>query len=119
MAEAIFGFLYQVAVTVSGFIARIFSGILGSYVESKVIGSLEEYVNPTKKLEKRIGELQKEKWFADLESDFRYGHIIWNNSRVKEVLMDDKTFPPLLKWPDEQKKFTQLVIEEHRKFVSR
>lgn len=119
MAEAVFGFLYQVAVYIVGIITRVFVWLFGSYVERKLENVLEEHLDPKKKLEKPIGKLRTEKWFRDMEDDYRYGYIIWNNGAVEKYLLDEENIPMLLKLPEEQMKFTQLVMHEHRKFVGR
>ena len=119
MAEAIFGLLYQAAAFVLGILTRLAAWLLGSFFEEKLSGVLEESYDPKKKLEQQIGKLHGEQWFNELEADYRYGYIIWNNSKVEKYLADDENISLLLKLPESQAEFSQLVIHEHRKFIAR
>lgn len=119
MAEAFFAVLYQIGVFITGMITSVFKWIFGSWVEGKIENVLEDKLDSKKKLEKPIGILRSEQWFADLENDYRYGYIIWNNFKVEKYLLNEEHIPLLLKLPEEQEKFTQLVMEEHKKFVGR
>lgn len=65
-----------------------------------------------------IRELNKEPWFQDLMSDFRYSHIILNSIEVEKFLIKEGNFE-LLKTDDETRKaFIDLVKEQHKKYVS-
>ena len=119
MAEAIFGFLYQAAAFLLNVLSRLAIGLAGAFVEEKVEAVLEESFDPKKKLEKQIAKLGAEKWFRDLEADYRYGYIIWNSGKVGKYLADDENISLLLKLPEKRAEFTRLVLQEHRKFVAR
>lgn len=119
MAETIFGLLYQAAMFVLGILSRLAMWLLGSFFEEKLSSVLEDSYDPKKKLERQIGKLQGEHWFNELEADYRYGYIIWNNGKVEKYLSDDENISLLLKLPEAQMQFAQLVKGEHRKFVDR
>lgn len=119
MAESVFAILYQIGVFITGIITSVFKGLFGSWIESKIGNVLEDKLDIKKKLEKPIGTLRSEQWFADLENDYRYGYIIWNNSKVAAYLLNEENLPLLLKLPEEQENFKQLVMGEHKKFVGR
>jgi hypothetical protein len=82
-----------------------------------VADALLFFYNPKSKLEKNIDILGNEKWFSKLKDDYRYSHIIWNNRKVKRILVKSENIELLLKNETEREKFIQLVEKEHRKFV--
>lgn len=112
MAEFLLGVLYQVAAA----IGRILVWVLSDLVGNKICGSIEGYFTNESKLEKNVKLLAKEKWFIELANDFRYSHIIWHNNRVGRYLRDDSNIRLLKKHEEEQRKFIEMVKQEHKKF---
>ena len=76
------------------------------------------FVTPRRRLEKNVELLKKEPWFAELEDDFRYNHIIWNNGKVIRYLALNSHIDKLLKDDDEKEKFKKMVTYEHIKFIT-
>ena len=73
---------------------------------------------PKSKLEKNIDKLRNEKWFSTLYGDYRYSYIIWHNRKVKRFLIKSENVELLTKNEQEQEKFTNLIKQEHSKFVA-
>ena len=84
-----------------------------------LLGSLLEWIIPTpkSKLEKHIEELKSEDWFFQLNQDYRYNYIIWNNRKVKRFLGRPQNIKILKSNEEEKEKFIRLVMQEHEKFV--
>ncbi|MFD1032307.1 hypothetical protein [Metaplanococcus flavidus] len=77
------------------------------------------FVTPQKRLEKNVKVLKNERWFAELEDDFRYNHLIWNNRTVIRYLALNSNVDKLLKDDDDEKaKFKKLLTYEHVKFIT-
>lgn len=71
-----------------------------------------------KRLEQNIRTLKKEPWFAELEDDFRYNHMIWNNRKVMRYLALNNTVDKLIKDDNEKARFKKLLVYEHVKFIT-
>lgn len=71
-----------------------------------------------KRLEKNVRILKQDPWFAELENDFRYNHLIWNNRKVTRYLGLDHNVERLLKDDDEKVKFKKVLTYEHVKFIT-
>jgi hypothetical protein len=84
-----------------------------------LLGGLLEWIIPTpkSKLEKHIEELKSEDWFFQLDQDYRYNYIIWNNRKVKRFLGRPQNIKILKSNEEEKEKFIRLVMQEHEKFV--
>ena len=76
------------------------------------------FFNPQKKLQKNVGVLKSDPWFAELEDDFRYNHLIWNNRKVMRYLALTSNVEKLLKDDDEKTRFKKLLTYEHIKFIT-
>ncbi|WP_422122564.1 hypothetical protein DHX103_12250 [Planococcus sp. X10-3] len=76
------------------------------------------FFTPRRRLEKNVKVLKHDKWFADLEDDFRYNHLIWNNRKVIRYLAVNSNVAKLLKDDDEKAKFKKLLTYEHVKFIT-
>src|SRR5690606_28735808 len=74
--------------------------------------------SPRRKLEKNVAILNEDPWFAELEHDFRYNHLIWNNRKVVRYLSLSSNVDKLLKDSDEKAKFKKLLTYEHIKFIT-
>lgn len=73
---------------------------------------------PTSKFEKNVDKLKQEDWFVTLEKDYRYNYIIWNNRKIKSYLIKSSNLELLIENEQEQKKFTELIKQEHLKFIT-
>lgn len=76
------------------------------------------FFTPKRRLEKNVRLLKKEQWFAELEDDFRYNHLIWNNLKVIRYLGLPNNVEKLMKDDDEKAKFKKLLTYEHVKFIT-
>lgn len=76
------------------------------------------FFTPKKRLEKNIRLLKKDQWFAELEDDFRYNHLIWNNRKITRYLGLPNNVEKLIKDDDEKSKFKKLLTYEHVKFIT-
>lgn len=76
------------------------------------------FFTPKRRLEKNVGILKNDPWFAELEDDFRYNHLIWNNRKVTRYLGLNSNVDKLLKNNDEKAKFKKLLTYEHVKFIT-
>ncbi len=76
------------------------------------------FFTPHRRLEKNIRFLKEEPWFAELENDFRYNHLIWNNRKVMRYLGISRNVEKLAKDDDERMKFRKLLTYEHVKFIT-
>lgn len=76
------------------------------------------FFTPKTRLEKNVGILKNDPWFAVLEDDFRYNHLIWNNRKVTRYLGLNRNVDKLLKDDDEKAKFKKLLTYEHIKFIT-
>lgn len=76
------------------------------------------FFTPKKRLEKNVRILKTDPWFAELEDDFRYNHLIWNNRKVTRYLGLNSNIDKLLKHDDEKVKFKKLLTFEHIKFIT-
>ncbi|MDX1699230.1 MAG: hypothetical protein R3250_01370 [Melioribacteraceae bacterium] len=72
---------------------------------------------PKSKFDKNVEKLKQEEWFSNLEQDYRYNYIIWNSRKVKRYIAKSSNLAILLKDNQEQKKFTELIKQEHIKFA--
>jgi hypothetical protein len=79
---------------------------------------VEAFFSPKSNLGENVEKLKQEEWFAALEEDFRYNYIIWNNRKVERYLASSTNLAMLLNDDQEQKKFTELIIQEHIKFTT-
>ena len=113
MAEWLLWLLYQVV----AIIGRILGFFVSELAANKICSSIENYFTNDSKLEKNVKQLAGEQWFEELAKDFRYSHIIWNNNRVARYLSDDSNILLLKKHEEEQRKFIEMVKQEHRKFA--
>lgn len=113
MVEWFLWLLYQAA----ALIGRILGFFVSELAADKICSAIENYFTNETKLEKNVKELVGQKWFDELANDFRYSHIIWNNNRVGRFLSDDSNIRLLKKHEEEQRKFIELIKEEHRKFA--
>ena len=73
---------------------------------------------PESKFEKNVEKLKDEDWFVTLNEDYRYNYIIWNNSKVKRFISKSNNLNMLLIDDVEQKRFIELIKQEHLKFIS-
>jgi len=69
------------------------------------------------KFQKNINRLMKEPWFCELEKDFRYEYIIYQNSRVKRFLSSEKNIKMITSMDEERENFINLIREEHVRFI--
>jgi len=76
------------------------------------------FFTPKKRLEKNVGILKNDPWFAELEDDFRYNHLIWNNRKVTRYLGLNRNVDKILKDDDEKAKFKKILTYEHVKFIT-
>lgn len=76
------------------------------------------FFTPQKRLEKNIRLLKKDQWFAELEDDFRYNHLIWNNRKIIRYLGLPSNVGKLIEDDDEKAKFKKLLTYEHVKFIT-
>lgn len=76
------------------------------------------FFTPKKRLEKNVMILKTDSWFAQLEDDFRYNHLIWNNRKIIRYLGLRSNVDKLLKDDDEKAKFKKLLTYEHVKFIT-
>lgn len=76
------------------------------------------FFTPKKRLEKNIRLLKRDQWFAELEDDFRYNHLIWNNRKVTRYLGLSNNVEKLIKDDNEKAKFKKLLTYEHVKFIT-
>jgi hypothetical protein len=74
-------------------------------------------VTTKSKLEKNIDKLRNEKWFSSLIQDARYEYVIWNNRKVKRILVKVENVDLFIGSEQEREKFINLVKQEHKKFV--
>ena len=70
------------------------------------------------KFEKHVEKLKQEDWFVTLEKDYRYNYIIWNNRKIKRYLIKSSNLDRLIENDQEQKMFTELILQEHIKFIT-
>jgi hypothetical protein len=82
-----------------------------------IANALLFFYTPKTKLEKSMDKLRDEKWFSTLMDDYRYSYIIWNNRKVKRILVKPGNVEILMKSETEREKFIRLVEMEHKKFV--
>jgi hypothetical protein len=82
-----------------------------------IANALLFFYTPKSKLEKNIDKLRNEIWFSTLMDDYRYSYIIWNNRKVKRLLIKPENIEILMKNEIEREKFIRIVEIEHRKFV--
>ncbi|WP_416144509.1 hypothetical protein [Planococcus koreensis] len=113
MVEWFLGVLYQVVAA----IGRFLGWVVLDMAAHKICRSIESYFTNESKLEKNVKLLAEEQWFVELTNDFRYSHIIWHNNRVGRYLRDDSNIRLLRKHEEEQKKFIEMVKQEHKKFA--
>lgn len=113
MVEWFLGVLYQVVAA----IGRFLGWVVLDMAANKIWGSIETYFTNDTKLEKNLKRLAGEQWFDELANDFRYSHIIWNNNWVVRYLSEDANVDVLKKDKEEQRKFIEMVKQEHRKFA--
>ena len=73
---------------------------------------------PKSKFEKNVDKLKQEEWFVTLDEDYRYNYIIWNNRKIKRYLIKSSNVDRLIENDQEQKKFTELIEQEHLKFIT-
>ena len=73
---------------------------------------------PKSKFEKNVDKLKQEDWFVTLEEDYRYNYIIWNNRKIKRYLIKSSNLDRLIENKQEQKEFTELIKQEHLKFIT-
>jgi len=73
---------------------------------------------PKSKLEKNVDKLKQKDWFVTLEKDYRYNYIIWNNRKIKRYLIKSSNLENLIENEQVQKKFTELIKQEHLKFIT-
>lgn len=113
MAEFLLAVLYQAAAV----IGRLLGFFVSELAASKINNAIEDFFTNDTKLEKNVKLLAEEKWFIELANDFRYSHIIWHNNRVGRYLRDDSNIRLLKKHEEEQRKFIEMVKQEHKKFA--
>lgn len=113
IAELLLAVLYQAAVA----IGRLLGFFVSELAASKISNAIEDFFTNDTKLEKNVKLLAEEKWFIELADDFRYSHIIWHNNRVGRYLKEDSNIPLLKKHEEEQRKFIEMVKQEHKKFA--
>lgn len=113
MAEWVLGVLYQIVAA----IGRILGWFVSELVADKICHKIEYYFTDETKLEKNVKMLAGQKWFDELTKDYRYSYIIWNNKRISRYLCENTNIRLLEKHEEEQKKFIDMVKQEHRKFA--
>ena len=113
MAEFLLWILYQFVAA----IGRLLGLFVSELAANKITNAIEDYFTNDSKLEKNVKRLAGEQWFDELANDFRYSHIIWNNNRVARYLSDDSNILLLKKHEEEQRKFIEMVKQEHRSFA--
>ena len=96
----------------------LISDFIGDLI-GDLLGGLLEAIIPTSrsKLEKNMDELRGEEWFLQLDNDIRYNYILWHNNKVKRILKKPENIKILKSSEEERRKFIELVIKEHKKFV--
>ncbi|MBS4215218.1 hypothetical protein [Neobacillus rhizophilus] len=84
-----------------------------------IAGKIIEHLipNPTAKFEKNMIRLKDEAWFSELEKDYRYQYIIYNNRKVKRFLSNETNVKKIISMDLEREQFILLIKEEHEKFV--
>lgn len=96
----------------------LISDFIGDLIGELLSGLLNVIIPTSKsKLEKNIGELRGEEWFSQLDKDYRYNYIIWNNKKVKRFLSKPEHIKLLKSSEEERESFIALVMKEHKKFT--
>jgi hypothetical protein len=86
-------------------------------IAGDIIGEFIPDLSPKSKFEKHVSRLKEEAWFSTLEKDYRYGYIIFQNSKVKRFLSSERNVKMVLNMEEEKEKFISLIKEEHSKFT--
>jgi hypothetical protein len=97
---------------ISQFIIDLFLEFVG-----ELVGHFIPDWSPESKFEKHIKRLKDEAWFSSLLEDYRYEYIIFQNSRVKRFLCNERNIKMITSMDEEREKFIRLVKEEHVKFT--
>jgi hypothetical protein len=92
--------------------------VLLEFIFGLIAESFLFFFIPESKFEKNVEKLKQEDWFVTLNEDYRYNYIIWNNSKVKRFISKSNNLNMLLIDDVEQKKFIELIKQEHLKFIS-
>jgi hypothetical protein len=92
--------------------------VLLEFIFGLIAESFLFFFIPESKFEKNVEKLKQEDWFVTLNEDYRYNYFIWNNSKVKRFISKSNNLNMLLIDDVEQKKFIELIKQEHLKFIS-
>jgi hypothetical protein len=92
--------------------------VLLEFIFGLIAESFLLFFIPESKFEKNVEKLKQEDWFVTLNEDYRYNYFIWNNSKVKRFISKSNNLNMLLIDDVEQKKFIELIKQEHLKFIS-
>ncbi|NHM30846.1 hypothetical protein [Neobacillus terrae] len=95
-------------ITISGFIVELLFDLAG-----EIIGHFIPERALETKFQKNINRLKEETWFGELEKDYRYEYIIYQNSRVKRFLSSEKNIKMITSMDEERDDFINLIKEEH------
>ena len=91
---------------------------MGEIINESIAYVLSYFFTSRSRLEKNVGVLKSEQWFVELEDDFRFNHLIWNNRKVMRYLGLNSNVDKLLKDDNEKVKFKKLLTYEHVKFIT-
>ncbi|RSK55636.1 hypothetical protein [Bacillus canaveralius] len=87
-------------------------------VAGEIIGHFIPNLSPATKFEKHIARLRDEAWFSELEQDYRYEYILYQNKKIKLFLSSEKNIKMITSMDVEKERFINLVKKEHDRFTS-
>ncbi|PFK41989.1 hypothetical protein COI93_12020 [Bacillus cereus] len=67
------------------------------------------------KLKYHIAQLSEQKWFRNVHEDTRYTEIIWNNRKIKRLILSTSNMKLLIKSKEKQKELLQIIHSEYEK----
>ncbi|MED1594737.1 MULTISPECIES: hypothetical protein [Bacillus] len=73
------------------------------------------YPRTDAKLKYHIAQLSEQEWFRDVHEDTRYTGIIWNNRKIKRLILLPTNMKLLTKSKEKQKELIQIIHSEHKK----
>lgn len=94
---------------------EIFGNIFFGFLELIGYG----FFTSTKKtdFEKNVEELNKEEWFNQLHSDYRYRHVIHDNWKIGRFLYKRENVVLLISDQLEREKFIKRIKDEHERIT--
>ncbi|PFA22615.1 MULTISPECIES: hypothetical protein [Bacillus cereus group] len=67
------------------------------------------------KLKYHIAQLSEQEWFQEVHEDTRYIEIIWNNRKIKRLILSPSNMKLLIKSKEKQKELLEIIHSEYEK----